>query len=202
MTEFVSRPHIRPPSSTIAFDPPHVLRSTSTASTPALPLPRPSVPFGQLSDYSIRTNDARTLATFSIRSTSIPPITHVKDSVRGLQTPPPEMTTAEIRPPAPHSSSHGYFKPFDNPVTSSEVSRTLERMRSVTQQQQQKPVYQQPTSPSRRVSVYNAQTQQPPQPTRRRNSTIRTGAAMIVPASINSTKGAIADFAAQVHLQL
>jgi len=188
--EFASRPPIRPPP--MSLHPPLV------GSTISLPLPLPLPPsgsLGHLSDFSIRPYAANT------QSRTILPITHVKDGIRGLRaprTPPPEMTTTDSRICSYNSNiNHGYPKPFNHPIASSEISWTFDSFQNTAQPKQ---TYQQ-QSPLRHASVYNAQLQQdPPQPKRRRNSTARTGAAMIVPASINSTRGNLAGFAAQVFL--
>jgi hypothetical protein len=194
MMDFVSRPHILPlppPSSTFAADPLRVRRSTLSASIPALPLPRPSISFGQLSDYSIRTNDARTLASFTTQTASAPSIAPMKQSVPGLQTPPPEMT-AHVQPQLPQSNSQDSFRSLDNPITSSEVSGTLDTMQNTTQQQE--PVDERPNSPSRQQSGCNDV--QPTEPTQQ---IVRNGTTVAVPSSIGTGRSLIAEFAAQVH---
>jgi len=176
--EFAPRPFVRPTSAT-SFHPLHILHSsssTSTAPPPALPIPRPSTSFGQLSDYRLR-SDIRIVEEGSSR----------RLEQGGLW----ENSTA--RPPPPRSYS---LSPPQPPLPSDCRLRT--NTRSATEEgakrQQELDVFWK-NSLTRLPSPPGAQ----PIPTRRRTSSCRMGATMTVPPTINSTNGAMADFAAQVQ---
>jgi hypothetical protein len=112
------------------------------------------------------------------RASSLPPVK------QGLRTPPPDMTTG----PLLSFGSGPRGQQFEPQISSTGVEKILDSFRSNTQTSQ----------PVRRPSLYSSQPE--PEIQRRRSTSTQNGASLTVPSTINSSKGSLAEFAAQVSV--
>jgi len=115
------------------------------------------------------------------RQPSLPRASSLSSVKQGLRTPPPDMMTGPL---LSFGSEHrGQFEPQ---ISSTGVEKILDSFRGNTQTSQ----------PARRPSLYSSQPE--PEIQRRRSTSTQNGASLTVPSTINSSKGSLAEFAAQI----
>lgn len=143
-------------------------------------------------------------------SSSIPPITHDKGPVRGLQTPSPEMTALNSRTSLSYRTNgiHVFLKALDLPTPITECAR-LRRNNSknphirtkqtcpMTRSSSPPPPMSPSTTVDSAICNLNSQPDHIPRPKRLRSS-VKNVATVLVPSNINSSGAPLPDFAAQI----